>query len=402
MDAVVSVRATPKGLAVLFAAAQLALLATAVESRVLLVTLLALLSLAAASYADARRASRILAGARVARSASPSPAVEATPVDVSVEVEGLGGLDHELVEEEPLTRALDPAPQLLLPVEGGRARGGYAVRLGPGLSVSGHVVLGYLDPLGLFAARLRVYAPLAIPVNPAIVRSLAALPVSGAGYAGGHTPRREGPGMELHWLRDYAPGDDLRRIAWRVTARVGRPVVRVDEAEQEPRLHIFIDLTRGMWRGRAGEAPADTAVRMAASLAYMARRLGGLLGYTVYTGAAAATVPPERATETMPALLARLSSVNPLEALPPGPAGRRVFAEAVEAARVHDALLVAIVGSEFCGLIVSEEPAWPRHLVVLVGPVEPSCADELRARGYKYMAAGGGLEWARVAALLRG
>ncbi|BES80456.1 DUF58 domain-containing protein [Pyrodictium abyssi] len=392
MDAVASVRATPKGLAVLFAAAQLALLATAVESRVVVATLLALLSLAAASYADARRASRVLAGARVSRSASPSPAVEGTPVGVRVEVEGLGGLDYVLVEEEPLTRALDPAPRgpLLLPVEGGRAQGGgYTVRLGPGLSVSGHVVLGYLDPLGLFAARLRVYAPLAVPVYPAIDRSLAGVPGSGVGYSGGSTRRWEGPGMDLHWLRDYAPGDDPRRIAWRATARTGRLLVRVDEAEQEPRLHIFVDLTRGMWRGRAGEAPADTAMRLAASLAYAARRLGGLLGYTVYTGAAAATVPPGRAADTLPALLARLSSVNPLDTLPPSPAARLVLAEAAEAARAGGALLVAILGGDLCRAVFSGRPGLPRHTVVLVGPVESGCTEELRAGGYAHTVVGG-------------
>ena len=75
-------------------------------------------------------------------------------------------------------------------------------------------------------------------------------------------------GLEFYGMREYVPGDDLRRIVWRATARTGKVMVR--EAEQGITDHItlILDTDRGAHsRDTEGESESfETAIRAAASL----------------------------------------------------------------------------------------------------------------------------------------
>lgn len=53
--------------------------------------------------------------------------------------------------------------------------------------------------------------------------------------------RRRGEGTEFHSLRDYVPGDQVRAIDWRATARRGKPVVREFRNEEDQRILILLD-----------------------------------------------------------------------------------------------------------------------------------------------------------------
>ena len=50
---------------------------------------------------------------------------------------------------------------------------------------------------------------------------------------GRHASRLRGRGLNFEELRDYLPGDDIRSIDWKVTARTGRPHVRVMTEERD-------------------------------------------------------------------------------------------------------------------------------------------------------------------------
>jgi uncharacterized protein (DUF58 family) len=65
------------------------------------------------------------------------------------------------------------------------------------------------------------------------------------GIGSGTRPRRSGgAGLELHQLRDYAPGDPPSRIDWKATARVGRLITRQFSEDQHLDIMVAVDSGR--------------------------------------------------------------------------------------------------------------------------------------------------------------
>ncbi len=74
----------------------------------------------------------------------------------------------------------------------------------------------------------------------------------------------KGRGSEFEELREYAPGDDIRTIDWKVTARSGRPFVRQYIEERELTVIAAVDLSASLRHG-GGVLDKDAMVRMAAA-----------------------------------------------------------------------------------------------------------------------------------------
>lgn len=101
----------------------------------------------------------------------------------------------------------------------------------------------------------------------------------GAGGRGERRSRRPGASLEFADYRDYASGDDLRTIDWRVYGRLDRLFVKLFEEEEDLHIHLLIDASSSMrWNpadpGRSGGAGGahpkfDQARRVAAALAYI-------------------------------------------------------------------------------------------------------------------------------------
>jgi uncharacterized protein (DUF58 family) len=75
-------------------------------------------------------------------------------------------------------------------------------------------------------------------------------------------------GLEFYGMREYVPGDDLRRIVWRASARTGKVMVREAEQGITDHITIILDTDRGSHR-RDGEGLSEsfeTGIRAAASL----------------------------------------------------------------------------------------------------------------------------------------
>lgn len=120
-------------------------------------------------------------------------------------------------------------------------------------------------PFGLFEKARPLGAAEELIVYPAV------MPIS----AGAHPTRERGEGAgaqrdragEFHALRDYRAGDDPRDIAWRKSARLGRPVVREHESPRAQRITLFLDNRALLPPSPAHEALQEQAVSRAASLA---------------------------------------------------------------------------------------------------------------------------------------
>ncbi len=125
--------------------------------------------------------------------------------------------------------------------------------------------------LGLAAAEC--YAPCEAPVTVrparvpgAVVEPLLSRRGAWRERAGRHLNRMSGAGLELRELRDYVPGDPLKTVAWKATARRQRPLVRAFEEESVRRVQLLIDIGPTMRAGRSGETPLDHAVDLCAAI----------------------------------------------------------------------------------------------------------------------------------------
>jgi uncharacterized protein (DUF58 family) len=73
-------------------------------------------------------------------------------------------------------------------------------------------------------------------------------------------------GEDFLTLRDYEPGDDLRRIHWRSTARTGELFVRQDETRWEPHVSVLLDTRAVAHSGASFEAAVEAVASVAARL----------------------------------------------------------------------------------------------------------------------------------------
>ena len=70
-----------------------------------------------------------------------------------------------------------------------------------------------------------------------------------ARLAGSYLTKHKGRGMEFDEARHYQPGDDIRAIAWRVTARTGKTHTKVYREERERPVFILCDMSSSMQFG---------------------------------------------------------------------------------------------------------------------------------------------------------
>jgi len=102
-----------------------------------------------------------------------------------------------------------------------------------------------------------------------------------AARSGSHTTPLKGRGVDFAEVRTYLPGDDVRSIDWRVTARTGRVHTKVFIDERERPVLLLVDLSSSMRFGSRTALKSVAAGRAAALLAWAAighgDRVGGVL-----------------------------------------------------------------------------------------------------------------------------
>ncbi len=111
-----------------------------------------------------------------------------------------------------------------------------------------------------------------LPLKTARVRAL---------QAGQYYSPFRGRGMEFDEVRLYQPGDDVRTLDWRVTARTGKAHTKLFREERERAVYVWVDFRNPMFFATRGVFKSVLAAKLAALLAWGAHhqrdRVGGLL-----------------------------------------------------------------------------------------------------------------------------
>lgn len=119
-----------------------------------------------------------------------------------------------------------------------------------------------------------------------------------------------GQGTEFDSLRDYVPGDDVRSIDWRATARRDSVVLRTWRPERDRQVAIVIDSGR-MSAGRVGDAPRlDHAMDAALLLAALATRAGDRVSLLACDSEVRADVRRPAPQDVLPSFVNALANVD--------------------------------------------------------------------------------------------
>lgn len=105
-----------------------------------------------------------------------------------------------------------------------------------------------------------------------------------AHLAGNHPSRFRGRGMDYQESRNYQPGDDIRNMDWRVTARVGRPHTKLFQEERERPVIFMIDFGPSLFFATRGALKSVVAARAATLLAWAAAAQGDRIGALLFNG----------------------------------------------------------------------------------------------------------------------
>ncbi len=122
---------------------------------------------------------------------------------------------------------------------------------------------------------------------------LARSPMEGS-VSGLHKSPHRGSSVEFAEYRNYVPGDDIRRLDWRVFARTDRFFLKEYEAETNLRCYFVLDCSGSMKFGQAPGGKLDYAKRLIATLAYIAAHQGDAVGLVCAAGKTFVEIPPRR------------------------------------------------------------------------------------------------------------
>ncbi len=95
-------------------------------------------------------------------------------------------------------------------------------------------------PFGLFSKARTLEAPEKVLVFPAVEQVAVPAQFGEARRAGEHVIGSAGSGVDAAGLREYAPGDSLRRIHWRASARANELLVRDVESDHEAEIEVLL------------------------------------------------------------------------------------------------------------------------------------------------------------------
>jgi uncharacterized protein (DUF58 family) len=103
-----------------------------------------------------------------------------------------------------------------------------------------------------------------------------------------------GSGMEFEEVREYAPGDDVKSIDWKVSARLGRPFVKRYREERELIVMLLVDLSASGRFGTRDSSKQEVAAETAAILAFNAIRNNDKVGAILFTDRVERYIPPQK------------------------------------------------------------------------------------------------------------
>ena len=157
-----------------------------------------------------------------------------------------------------------------------------------------------------------------------------------------HSSPHKGFSVEFKQHRPYVPGDEIKRIDWKVFGRTDRHYIREYEEETNLRCNILLDVSGSMaYQGSGGMKKYEYAKRIAACLSYLMMTQQDTVGLVTFDTEVQAFVPPRSRISHLKVLMDTIESATIGEETEPG----KVFHSLVP--RLHRRGLVVVLSDCF-------------------------------------------------------
>jgi uncharacterized protein (DUF58 family) len=140
---------------------------------------------------------------------------------------------------------------------------------------------------------------------------LAALTVSEGMQSGSFRSCFRGQGMDFDGVREYERGDDIRAIDRNVTARSGRPFVKLYREERELTVFLVVDLSLSMDSGPGAVTRREKALEIAALIAFAAEYGANPVGAVAFDGVTGTAIRPRQGRDQVLSILTSLDHRKP-------------------------------------------------------------------------------------------
>ncbi len=129
--------------------------------------------------------------------------------------------------------------------------------------------------------------------------------------SGQHKSPYFGQSIEFVQHREYVPGDDVRRIDWKVWSKTDKFYLKLYEEETNLRTTLLVDASESMQFGQRGRTKFDYACSITACLSYLLLRQSDAVSMTTFDEGLRHRVPSDSRQKHLNAILAALSAESP-------------------------------------------------------------------------------------------
>ncbi len=130
-------------------------------------------------------------------------------------------------------------------------------------------------------------------------------------FAGHYISAFKGRGMEFSEVREYQVGDDVRDIDWNVSARSGRPFIKVFHEERELTVILLIDLSGSNLFGTRKRFKREVIAEVAGLLSFLAIRTSDKVGAILFSNTVDKYIPPKKGAGHVWRLIKEIFSFEP-------------------------------------------------------------------------------------------
>ena len=113
-------------------------------------------------------------------------------------------------------------------------------------------------------------------------------------FSGEYQTAFKGQGMTFAEFREYIPGDDVRHISWSLTAKTGKPYIKIYDEERELTMILVIDVSGSSDYGSGAYLKKDIITQLAALLAFTAIKNKDRVGLLLFSNKVEHFVPPKK------------------------------------------------------------------------------------------------------------